>query len=110
MTVLQRVELPQQVCEAVAYTHSRLVIHRDLKPANVLVTDDGQVRLLDFGIAKLMQGNFAEPLPLADAAGAARSPHHPPDWRLASGVWRLQAASSTNRRIPPRWRSASNRA
>lgn len=50
-----RVELFLQVLLAVQHAHANLVIHRDLKPANILVTAGGQVRLLDFGIAKLME-------------------------------------------------------
>ncbi len=53
----QRVQLLLQVCDAVAYAHSRLVLHRDLKPANILVNDAGEVKLLDFGIGKLMLGD-----------------------------------------------------
>jgi eukaryotic-like serine/threonine-protein kinase len=50
----QRVELLSRIAEAVAHAHQRLVIHRDLKPSNVLVRSDGTPKLLDFGVAKLL--------------------------------------------------------
>ncbi len=50
----ERLDLFLQVCAALSYAHQNLVVHRDLKPSNLLVTADGSVRLLDFGIAKLL--------------------------------------------------------
>jgi len=64
-----RVELYQQVLAAVQHAHSRLVIHRDIKPSNILVGSDGQVRLLDFGVAKLLDVDKAEETDLTRLGG-----------------------------------------
>jgi non-specific serine/threonine protein kinase/serine/threonine-protein kinase len=54
LTITERLELFRKVCSAVTYAHQRLVIHRDIKPANIRVTGNGEPKLLDFGIAKLV--------------------------------------------------------
>jgi hypothetical protein len=58
-TFEQRLALFIQVCDAVAYAHRNLIVHRDLKPSNILVTPGGTVKLLDFGIAKLLDAQRA---------------------------------------------------
>lgn len=52
-----RLHVFTQICEAVQYAHRQLIVHRDLKPSNILVTKDGTVKLLDFGIAKMLDKN-----------------------------------------------------
>ena len=69
LSLIQRLLLFQQVCDAVRYAHQHLVIHRDIKPGNILVTEDGAPKLLDFGVAKLLAPTAEERGMAATMAG-----------------------------------------
>ncbi|MCP3956876.1 MAG: tetratricopeptide repeat protein [bacterium] len=59
LSVRQRLKLFVKVCSPLAFAHRNLVVHRDLKPGNILITDEGEPKLLDFGIAKLLASEEA---------------------------------------------------
>ena len=87
LSVEQRCELIIKVCDAVAYAHRNLVIHRDLKPGNILVGEDGNPKLLDFGIAKLL-GDGEDPGSGAETRGPMRplTPEYASPEQLTGGA------------------------
>ncbi|MED5621167.1 serine/threonine-protein kinase [Ideonella sp. BN130291] len=83
----QRVRLFLDVLAAVAHAHNRLILHRDIKPSNILVTQAGEVKLLDFGIAKLLDDATApgEATELTRQAGRAFTPQYAAPEQLQDG-------------------------
>ena len=67
----QRIALFLQVARAISYAHAMLVLHRDLKPSNILVGEGGEVRVLDFGIAKILEPGETQETELTRVSGAA---------------------------------------
>jgi len=118
LTVDSRLRLFLAVCDAVRYAHQNLIVHRDLKPSNVLVTRDGQVKLLDFGIAKLLAEGDTTEATLTQVGRRALTPEYasPEQVRgepvtVASDVYSLGIVlySLLSGRLPYRSRSHRDR-
>ena len=106
-----RLRLFEEICEAVSYAHSRLIIHRDLKPSNILVDSTGHIRLLDFGIAKLLDESGA----MSATTQAMITPDYAAPEQLASeqssvstDVYALGAVLFELLTGRPPWRDANN--
>jgi eukaryotic-like serine/threonine-protein kinase len=82
----ERLRLFLQVCDAVEYAHQNLVVHRDLKPRNILVSASDEVKLLDFGIAKLLRGEEGEPTALTHTGERPMTPDYAAPEQIRGGA------------------------
>ena len=81
-----RLKLFEQVADAVAHAHANLIVHRDLKPSNILVDAAGQVKLLDFGVAKLMEDESGADGTLATRTASALTPRYAAPEQASGGT------------------------
>jgi eukaryotic-like serine/threonine-protein kinase len=118
LSIHARLRLFLLVARAVGHAHARLIVHQDLKPSNILVTDEGEVKLLDFGIAKLLHEGRIGEVAVAETSGRLLTPEYASPEQIAgaapgvatdvysSGVilYELLVGARPNRRrgIPPR--------
>jgi len=78
-SLVSRLKLFNKVCEAVAHAHRNLIVHRDLKPSNILVTENGEPKLLDFGISKLLDTENSDENNATTAFGAMTPEYASPE-------------------------------
>ena len=84
--LVERLRLFVKVCRAVEYAHQNLVIHRDIKPSNIIVDKDGAPRLLDFGIARILDPDSGEPRELTMEGSRVSTPEYASPEQLRGGV------------------------
>jgi eukaryotic-like serine/threonine-protein kinase len=86
LALAARLRLFLQVCAAVSHAHAHFIVHRDLKPSNILVVGDGQVKLLDFGIARLLESGSAADMHRIGEVPAALTPGHAAPEQISGGA------------------------